>query len=219
MMIDLRIDTVLWGRRRFADAEAGFAAAADAVERAPDEAARAVSDELMRSLQGLTKALVAKHGSPWPGMAAAGGDTLHSRSGAGLRALVDGVTVVPAARLAGVRGTIRVPGTLAGHEDGAIITPRRSKYLTVPLPAALDGRGVPLRRSARDWQDTFVAPGRGGSLVIFQRRPSGAVPLYVLKRSVRLRPRLGLESKLHEILDPFARRAVDAIVDALDRAT
>ena len=57
----------------------------------------------------------------------------------------------------------------AVQEFGATITPKTAKYLTVPLPAALEIKGVPRKKSAREWDNTFVAQSKAGNLIIFQR--------------------------------------------------
>ena len=97
----------------------------------------------------------------------------------------------------GYEARFSLPGYVGIHERGGTIRPRRARYLTIPLPAALDSRGVALRARARDWPDTFIATSRRGNLIIFQRRGrKEVVPLYVLKKSVRIPPRLGLTRTL-----------------------
>lgn len=73
------------------------------------------------------------------------------------------------------------------HEDGGTITPKRVKYLTIPLAAALTASGAPRKASARDWANTFVGKSKGGALIIFQKvGKKSIIPLYVLKRSVTI---------------------------------
>ncbi len=116
-----------------------------------------------------------------------------------------------AVRLETVEGQIST-GNMTIHETGGTVRPRRSRYLTIPLPAAMDSRGVPLRRRARDWDNTFVARSRRGNLLIFRRDGLGLTPLYLLKPSVRIKPRLGLEDAVVENgLSYFERRAFEEI--------
>jgi hypothetical protein len=84
----------------------------------------------------------------------------------------------------------------------------------------MDSRGVPLRKRARDWQNTFVARSRKGNLIIFQKRGRKNIrPLYLLKPEVTIRPRLGMEKNIHgQMLPYFNRRAMDAIERAIDRS-
>jgi len=83
------------------------------------------------------------------------------------------------------------------------ITPKKGKYLTIPLPAAMTGAGV-ARGSARQgpWGETFVAKSKEtGSLIIFGKRKitSGKkvgelrgqiTPLFLLLKSVRIKARV-----------------------------
>jgi hypothetical protein len=70
------------------------------------------------------------------------------------------------------------------------ITPKRSNWLTVPLPAALTRSGRPKKKRARDWPNTFIFKSRKGKLLIAQRHGKQLVFLYVLKKKVDIAPRL-----------------------------
>ncbi len=89
------------------------------------------------------------------------------------------------------------------------ITPKKGKYLTIPLPAAMTKAGV-LRGAARSgpWGETFLAKTKAGNLVIFGKlkvmkgKSAGKlrkriVPLFVLKKSVTIPARVHPD----EILD------------------
>jgi hypothetical protein len=74
------------------------------------------------------------------------------------------------------------------------VYPRNKKFLTVPLPAALDGRGS-VKAGARDpmWGSTFIAKGiifgyKGAAAVAGKARE--IVPLFVLKKSVTVQRRI-----------------------------
>jgi hypothetical protein len=74
---------------------------------------------------------------------------------------------------------------------------------------------VPYRRSARDWDNTFVARSKKGNLIIFQRRGVQITPLYVLKTSVKIPARLGMGQTLNIGIPYFVERAMDRIVKGI----
>jgi phage gpG-like protein len=80
------------------------------------------------------------------------------------------------------------------HEFGKTITAKNSKYLTIPLPAAMTPAGV-LRKPARQWENTFVSSG-----IIWQRKEKGqrSIPLFVLKKSVTIPARPYFSTGLKE---------------------
>jgi len=81
------------------------------------------------------------------------------------------------------------------QERGATISARRARYLTIPLDAAKTPAGV-ARGPARSFPNTFFLRSSRGNLLLMQRRPGQkAVPLFLLKRSVKVPPRLGLEAE------------------------
>ena len=69
------------------------------------------------------------------------------------------------------------------QELGGTITPKRARALTIPLRAALTGRGV-ARGKARDFINTFIAKS-----IIFQRVGKDIIPLFKLARRVQIRAR------------------------------
>jgi hypothetical protein len=96
--------------------------------------------------------------------------------------------------------------------EKTIITPKRAKYLTIPLEAAMTPSGV-AKGSALNgpWGDTFIAKSKRGNLIIFGRmkmyqsvkvkgtkvrgvsiRKMGnkIVPLFLLKKSVTIPARI-----------------------------
>lgn len=85
------------------------------------------------------------------------------------------------------------------HELGGIIRPKRAKALTIPFPG-VKGR-------ARDFDDTFIAKG-----VIFQKSESGPIPLFSLKKEVRIPRRPYLQPSLRETEDRFFQ-LVDGAID------
>ena len=212
-IIEVRVDG-----KRFGTAAEGVQSVSRNLSRALDKAAPKVSKELKKSLQLVAKEMNKKHGTPWR----AGGSprsSLFKRSGSGLKGIRDSIRVRKSGGLDGIEGQIGARFPMSVHEKGATVRATRSKFLTIPLPSALNSRGIPLRRSARDWDNTFVAESKRGNLLIFQRRGNGIVPLYVLKREVKIPARLSLEKTLREDgLTFFERRALKAIDKELDRA-
>jgi hypothetical protein len=110
------------------------------------------------------------------------------------------------------------------QELGGVITPTSRRFMTIPLPPALTPSGV-LKGGARlvqrgttstgrpkyvtaDGAPTVLFRGRSGSLIIASEGTGSRArltPLYVLKESVRLRPRLGFEKTFREKTEPFFR--------------
>jgi hypothetical protein len=113
-----------------------------------------------------------------------------------------------------VQGEIGTNGVPYGriHETGGTIRAKNGKYLTIPLPAALNSDGTPKKRSAREWDRTFVRESKAGNLLIFQKRGSGIVPLYVLKKKVRIPARLGLGDTLKTGTSYFVDKAMQAML-------
>lgn len=158
-----------------------------------DDVVEAGSRRLLAYADEVRGTLRDKHSGAWPGGTSEG--SLSVRSGGFQRALSQRANLyhIPG----GYEARFSIPGYMGIHERGGVIRPRRARYLTIPLPAALDTRGVALRARARDWPNTFVAKSRAGNLIIFQKRGRrDVVPLYVLKKSVRIPPRLGLTRTL-----------------------
>ena len=202
---------VLIGDKEFSNNEQALSAVAKALEEAPDRAARQITKDLRAYLQLVANHIQQAHGKPWsPGLRDP--INLHVRSGAGLASIMKSIAVHSGGSLAGTYGKIST-GTMAIHETGGVIAASGGGYLTIPLPAALDSRGVPLKHSARDWPNTFTQRSRKGNLIIFQRRlgTREIIPLYVLKHSVRIPARLRMEQTLLGDLPFFQERLVDAL--------
>lgn len=94
-------------------------------------------------------------------------------------------------------------------ETGGVIRPKNARYLTIPLRAAMTGSGV-VRRRARDWPNTFIENG-----IIYQRRGENAVPLFVLRRSVRIPPFRYMARTVTETQNVVIR-SVQAAIDEIE---
>lgn len=201
--------------RRFKDAEVGLRTFHQVLKKDWDGSAKVLSGEIRSFLDTVVGALAQRHSGAWPG--GTGPKTLSKRTGNLINSIEKSVRI-KGTTFGDLEGHISAafPGIV--HEFGATITPKKAKYLTVPLPAALDGRGVPYKKSARDWDHTFVAKSRKGNLIIFQRRGTQIVPLYVLKTSVKIPPRLGMQETLNIGIPHFVERAMDRIVKSVAAA-
>lgn len=154
-----------------------------------------IKQALLSYLKRTAVIVATRNSRPYPGGTSA--SSLGRRSGTAFQSIHDSVRVTGGAQnLNTLKGYIGGVGYLATHEFGAVIRPRNGQYLTVPLPAALNADGTPKRRSARMWNDTFVARSRAGNLLIFQKDGARIIPLYVLKTEVRIPPRLGMSLTL-----------------------
>lgn len=209
--------TLTIGGTLYNDVEAGLARLTRDIEEAFEEGVARAAPTLLTSLEKVSAEMVRLHGNPWSG--GPSGDKLQRRSGDGLKSLVDTVKV------AASRGEVVAIGEIGGgklsfHEEGGTIRAKRAKYLTIPLPAALDPRGVPLRERARQWDNTFVKRSRRGNLIIFRKTPGARelTPLYILKTSVTIRPRLRLEPTLLKELSYFENALLDQLDNAIDRS-
>lgn len=199
-------------RKAFKDAAAGLKFAAKQLEADWRGAASVLSDELKDFLNEVAAEIAGRHSRPWPG--GTSGKTLSKRSGSLVASILDSVRV-EGKGFTTIKAYIGVASPGQVHETGATIRPKKSKFLAIPLPAALNSKGLPKKRSPRQWANTFVATSRAGNLIIFQRRASQIVPLYVLKTEVRIPPRLGMQKTLEQAIPRFVERAADELVKAV----
>jgi phage gpG-like protein len=73
------------------------------------------------------------------------------------------------------------------HITGGTITPRRARYLAIPLaPAALTPAGVPRFSSPRQVSGLFVIRSKAGNLLLVRRHRRGLQPFFLLVRSVTI---------------------------------
>lgn len=207
--LDLAID---FRNRRFYDAAMGLKAVADHVGRSLDKAPELISREMKEFLEGVAEALARRHGKAWPGGTTA--TTMSKRSGWMIQSIKDSVKV-KGTTISTIEGEISVPYERKIHENGGVLKPKTAKYLTIPLPAALDSKGIPLKKSAKEWQNTFVIRSKKGNLLIVQRKGIQIIPLYVLKTSVYIPPRLGLGKTLQAGNSYLVDKIADAILRSI----
>ena len=146
-------------------------------------------------LKGIALQMSQRHGKAWPGGTTS--NTLSKRSGALIASINQSIKVTGKFTSGGdIRGQIGSPLTYASTQEfGATIHGKNSKkkLLTIPLPAALNKNGTMKLPKARDYPRTFVAKSRRGNLLIFQKiGKRKIVPLFVLKKSVKIPARLNM---------------------------
>lgn len=207
------------GGKRFKDITSGMISLADGIESSVDGGMRAAPPMLMRELRKVTQELQQKHGGKWNGSVFNPGPNLQSRSGQGLRSIYDSVRLLDGGSGGTVVAAQITTGSMTIHETGGTIRASGSGYLTIPLPAAMDPRGVPLYKRARQWDNTFTRRSKKGNLLIFRSLPGAnkLTPLYILKKQVYIRPRLGLATTLDERMGYFDAMLFERISDILDR--
>ena len=104
---------------------------------------------------------------------------------------------------------------LLGDEEKTI-TPKRSKFLAIPIGEALTGAGVAKYKSPRDVTDGFFIKSKSGKLLFgYQRGTRGKFrPLFVLVKSVLVQGSGALLDGVMDSVDDMT----GAIQDAVDKA-
>lgn len=92
------------------------------------------------------------------------------------------------------------------HEYGATIVPRSAKYLAIPLAAAKTAAGVSRWSSPRDFPGelTFIKSKLGNKLLVKfvgKKKNKRMIPMFVLKDSVTIPPRLNFENTFNQEAD------------------
>lgn len=150
--------------------------------------------------------IASRNNGRWP----SAGVGLSRRSGSLLESLRQGVSVSGVGdRMEASLGGVAYLGI---QEFGGTVVARGARYLAIPLPAALDDRGEPLRDSPQDWDNTFIQRSKAGNLLIFRRDGTGIIPLYALKTSTRIPPRLGARDVLRQQMPYFTSRILDTVL-------
>lgn len=201
--------------KEYPSLEKGMAGVRSKISKLPKELAIQYKKELRKFLNEIADVMEQRHSSQYTGTRSTAG-RLQRRSGEGVASIRKSISV----RGSGPKGIIGEIGgikRLAIHEFGGTITPKSKKYLTIPLPAALDGRGVPIKQSARDWENTEVITTAGGRLMIIQRRGRRIIPLYILSKKVVIKKRLGMEDAVLRRLSNFADTLANVVVQELSK--
>lgn len=196
--------------RRYQSAAVGLKALAVNLKRSMKGVDDELKAELRVFLNDVAKDLATFHGGDWsPG--GSPGPALRRRSGRAVRSILSSVRVWGKG-INAVSGSIGGVGYLRIHEYSGVVKAKRAKYLTIPLPAALRANGTPIKARARDWPGTFVITSKRGNKLICRKDGNGIVPLYLLKRSVRIPARLGMRRRIMRDSNVFADRAMTRAV-------
>lgn len=95
-------------------------------------------------------------------------------------------------------------------EHGGTITPKRGKYLTIPMPAAQTASGV-TRKPITDYEGFFLRT-KEGWLFFFEDKGDGKIkPMFMLVRSVTQKPKKLFELTLEKVR-PEAIKGMDTVV-------
>lgn len=102
-------------------------------------------------------------------------------------------------------------------ETGGRITPKKKKFLTIPLQPALYPSGASRMPRATDWPNTFIKKTQQKRLIIFQKRgKKKIVALYLLLKKVEMpdfrylsRSLAQVKPRVLEIMSAFITRALN----------
>ena len=203
--------------QRFSDAEAGLRAFYATLNADWEARPRRCRARWKAFLDQVVEAIAQRNSGGWPGGTTA--TSLSKRSGALVNAIlgsvtVNGTTFEDIARLdRRARHSVRAhPGDRRHHQ-------RQERQ--VPLhPAA---GGARRQRPADQVEPARLAEHvlrqvQGRQPLIFQKRGTTIMPLYVLKTSVTIPPRLNMRTTLEAGMPYFVDRAMDAMVREVRRA-
>lgn len=159
-----------------------------------------------------------RNGGAWPLSDNAWGsdpNRLASRTGDGLNSIENSIRVNIGRGEFITEGKIST-AALTIHETGGTVEPKRGAYMALPLRAALDSRGVPLKSGPGNWTDTFIMRSKRGNPIVFQRRGRHIIPLYLLLKKATIPARLRLGETIDSNLGYFQSRAIEAFERSFD---
>ena len=122
--------------------------------------------------------------------------------------------------IAGIRvGTVYAGVHIGKKGHVTTIRPKRGKFLAIPLDAAKTDKAGVARGGPRDehlWGETFVRRSKAGNLIIFGKQKYGRgkkagqtrgklVPLFVLKKSVKVKTRVDAKELLKWLVPKIIR--------------
>lgn len=95
----------------------------------------------------------------------------------------------------------------AAHEFGATITPKKGKYLSIPVGKALTASGVPRYASPRQVPDLVYIERKGKKPILAKKKRNGGLDVYfVLVKKTVLRKKRWMGSALEEQKDKIEAR-------------
>lgn len=161
--------------------------------RAETRISRKVREELRSALKDMLVRSYADGSAPF-------------RTGRSRQIMFNGIRAF-GANFNSLRGYIVGPDYIRAHNEGATITPKRSRALTIPLPAAQRADGSPKLPSARSWQNvlrTFIYKSkRTGQAYIAYKNSAGELTLlYLLVDEAQLRKYQGFLDRAWDLQKP-----------------
>ncbi|MDR4483826.1 MAG: HK97 gp10 family phage protein [Nitrospirales bacterium] len=104
------------------------------------------------------------------------------------------------------------------HEFGKRVKPTRSKYLTIPLDAAKTAAGVQRFSARKAPGPTFVKRSKKGNLIIFRNAGGNLIPLFLLRKSVKIPKRPIWRPSLVEVREPLREFLVSEVEAGIRRS-
>lgn len=95
------------------------------------------------------------------------------------------------------------------------IRPKKSNWLTIPLPAALTGAGRMKYDSARNYPNLRFIPTRSGSPILAQVGDGQVIPFFVLKKRVDIMTRVHPEVVEQEV-SPTLVKIIDKHLERIN---
>lgn len=207
--------TLTTRNRTYERASEGLRAVGDAMKRHPEQLGLMVNKEMAKFLRSNLETLAKRHSTQFSGGTRT--DSLSRRTGELVRRLPDAAKVT-GNRIQNVEGRVSLPKRYAIHERGGVIKPKGSKYVFIPLPEALDPSGKP--KQPKSFKNTFLAESRTGNILLFQKQGRGQlVPLYLLRKQVRIPPRLGMGDSLKRGIPAFVNAVMDRTIEQFVKGT
>ena len=193
------------------DAGAGLQKWAQLLQTGMAVAGRDMPQIFRDHLARISNEVARRNNNRWPGGTTA--TSVSSRSGNLLDSLREGIRVT--GTTFDVQCSIGGVEYLKIQEYGGTLTPSSGQYLAIPLEAALNSDGTPIKANPRDWDKTFVQMSKAGNLLVFRRNGAGITPLYALKATVTVPARLGARKVAAEQMPYLRQRVLDAVLKRL----
>lgn len=103
------------------------------------------------------------------------------------------------------------------HEKGGTLTAKRGQFLAIPIsPEAKTKAGV--FKSPRTFKNTFVKESRNGNKIIFQKKGKNIIPLFVLKRSVKIPARPFIKPTAEKYIIPQYSKKINEVLQQWQQA-
>ncbi len=173
-----------------------------ALREVPDQIYKGARKGLQKGLRGYQRELTRTRLRGRPGLARRSGNLARD-----LQTTVRGRTVDTLVGIAFFTAKYA-----PAHEFGATITPKRGRYLAIPLSAVSTPTGI-AQYQPRDFPNAFFIRSRKNpdNLVLVEERGSRIVPLFAMVRSVTIPPRLEARETMRSYAPTILREVSDEI--------